>query len=278
MPRDSVLHTFKVALLLCVVCSVVVSAAAIGLRDRQQANKERERKANILAAAGLSDEAAELGVEAVFAQRVVERLLDLESGEFVVDGEIAGFDPRRAARNPDESIPIPADIDAARIGRREQQTLVYLVRGEGEAIDQMVLPIRGYGLWSTLWGFISLDANSLHEGPAGIEIRGLTFYEHAETPGLGGEVDNPRWKEQWREGKRIYDADWNVILQVGKGGGSTGDSQAYRVDGLSGATLTTNGVTYMIQYWFGEHGFRPFLQRLQESPEQLARQQEAGHG
>lgn len=270
MPRESVGHTLKVAVLLCVVCSVLVSSAAVGLRGRQRANQERERKANILSAAGLSDEARRLGAEEVYAERVVERLVDLESGRFSPDTEAPDFDSRSALRDPQASIAVPEVVDVAGLGRREKQTLVYLVRdGEG-AVDQIVLPIRGYGLWSTLWGFIALDAASIREGPAAITIRGLTYYKHGETPGLGGEVDNPRWKELWRTGKQVYDEDWNVSLQVVKGEVDPGDTRAvYKVDGLSGATITSNGVTNMIRYWFGPHGFRPFLENAHRQPELL---------
>lgn len=270
MPRESVGHTLKVAALLCVVCSVLVSSAAVGLRDRQRANQERERKANILSAAGLSEEARRQGVEQVFAERVVERLVDLESGAFAPQAESAGVDSQSAARDPQTSVAVPEEIDVAGLGRRERQAPVYLVKDDRGAVDQVVLPIRGYGLWSTLWGFIALDAASIREGPSAITIRGLTYYKHGETPGLGGEVDNPRWKEIWRTGKQVYDANWNVGLRVVKGEVNANDTRAeYKVDGLSGATITSNGVTNMIHYWFGPHGFRPFLENLHRQPQLL---------
>ena len=75
-------------------------------------------------------------------------------------------------------------------------------------------------------------------------------------------MDNPLWKEKWRQGKRIYDEQWNVRLQVIKGSVDSTDDQAeYQVDGLSGATITSNGVTNMLEYWFGDHGFGPFLRK-----------------
>ena len=71
------------------------------------------------------------------------------------------------------------------------QTLVYELRDDAGALDLVVLPVHGLGLWSILYGFVALDAD--------LEtIRGLTYYEHKETPGLGGEVDNPRWKSLWK--------------------------------------------------------------------------------
>lgn len=270
MPRESVGHTLKVAALLCVVCSVLVSSAAVGLRDRQRANQERARKANILSAAGLDAEAQQRGVEAVYAERVEECLVDLESGRIVPETQGAAVDSRSALRDPQASVAIPEEIDVAGVGRREKQALIYLVSDGRGTVDQVVLPIRGYGLWSTLWGFIALDAAGIHDGPAAITVRGLTYYQHGETPGLGGEVDNPRWQAIWRTGKRVYEEDWNVALRVVKGEVAPDDTRAaYKVDGLSGATITSNGVTNMIRYWFGPHGYRPFLENVHRQPELL---------
>jgi len=271
MRRDSVAQTFQVAMLLCVVCSVLVSGAAVSLREPQRANKERARKANILAAAGLADEARRSGVETVYDRRIIERLVDLETGQYATDRDPAAFDQRRAARDPKQSDAVAAEDDLARVRRRERLSLAYLVQGDDGHTTQIVLPIRGYGLWSTLWGFVALDAQAIGQGPTEITVSGLNYYEHSETPGLGGEVDNPRWQDKWREDKRVYDDQWNVRLRVMKGEVASDDAQAaYKVDGLSGATLTANGVTNMIAYWFGEHGFRPFLQNAYQRPEMLA--------
>jgi Na+-transporting NADH:ubiquinone oxidoreductase subunit C len=119
----------------------------------------------------------------------------------------------------------------------------------------LVLPIQGLGLWSTLYGFLAIDAD-------GNTIRGITYYQHAETPGLGGEVDNPRWKSLW-PGRKIYD-DGEPAIQVIKGAAGPPAQDPYRVDGLSGATLTSNGVTFMLEFWLGPNGFGPYLDRLRE--------------
>jgi Na+-transporting NADH:ubiquinone oxidoreductase subunit C len=270
MPLDSVGHTFRVAVSLCVVCSVLVSGAAVYLRPLQRANEERERRSNILIAAGLRELAEETSIDEVYRTRIVERIVDLATGEFTTEVDRESYDQRRAASAPELSVVIPGEVDTAQVRRRERYSFVYLVTDEQGNVDQLVLPIRGYGLWSTLWGFISIDAQSIQEGPEAIAIRGLTFYEHGETPGLGGEVDNPRWKALWREDKRIYDENWNILLRVIKGTVDPRHPRAdYQVDGLSGATITANGVTNMIHYWFGEHGFRPFLQNAHERPEKL---------
>ncbi|MEX2366075.1 MAG: NADH:ubiquinone reductase (Na(+)-transporting) subunit C, partial [Pseudohongiellaceae bacterium] len=141
------------------------------------------------------------------------------------------------------------------ISRRARYSIAYLLEDENGNVDRIVLPVHGYGLWSTLYGFIALKGD-------GNTVTGITFYEHQETPGLGGEVDNPRWKSVW-EGKEIYDDDGDVALRVIKGSvdENTGDA-VHKVDGLSGATLTSRGVQNLVSFWMGENGFGPVLKQL----------------
>jgi len=267
MPRDSVTQTFKIALLLCVVCSILVSSFAVGLRPLQEANRALEMKKNILSAAGLFDpqKHQDEDVSQLFGQ-VEIKLVDLSTGEYTT--VLENYDQRKASRDPELSDTIPSDRDPATLKRREKYSFVYLVKMSDSTLDQIVLPIRGYGLWSTLWGFLTIDAATLEQEAAETIIRGLTFYEHKETPGLGGEVDNPNWKAKWngRENtKKIFDAEWNVLIEVIKGSVSPNDSaREYKVDGLSGATITSRGVTKMLRYWLGDDGFGPFLQMLQK--------------
>ncbi len=132
--------------------------------------------------------------------------------------------------------------------------VVYIVVEEGKT-SKFILPIYGRGLWSTMYGFMALDRDLK-------TIRGFTFYEHGETPGLGGEVDNPRWKATW-EGKRAFDDEWNLKIQVIKGRVDSSSSEAiYQVDGLSGSTITTRGVNNLVRFWLGEDGYGPFLKKL----------------
>jgi Na+-transporting NADH:ubiquinone oxidoreductase subunit C len=254
-----------VAVLLCLVCSLLVSASAVGLRQIQEANKLREKQKNILIAAGLfdPDKHGNADVKELFAE-VTPRILDLETGEYLSESEaqeildiknISDYDQALAANQPEISYTVAASDDVAGIKRREKYSYVYEVK-EGDEVKQWVLPIRGYGLWSTLWGFVAVDAQSLKQGPEHLTITGLKYYEQKETPGLGGEVDNPNWLAQW-PGKHIYDANWNVKIDVAK----TGADKEYHVDAISGATITSNGVTNMMDYWFGENGFRPFLKK-----------------
>ena len=246
--KDSMGRTLTVAFLLCVVCSVVVSGAAVSLRPLQQANKDLDRKRNILLAAGLYSETET--VDTQFAA-IETRLVDLDSGRFVESDDPASYDQRKAAKDPSQSRSLDDDEDIAKISRRENRALVYLVQSDG-AIDKVILPIHGYGLWSTLYGYIALEEN-------GNDIFGLQFYEHAETPGLGAEVDNPRWKSLWN-GKKLADENGQVQISVTKTAPAAGAES--HIDALAGATLTTAGVHNLVNFWMGESGYAPFLANL----------------
>ncbi len=253
-PNDSIKKTIIVALSLCVVCSVFVSTAAVGLKGVQQTNKKLDLQRNVLLAAGLvkPGEADKATVNAMFKQIEV-RVVDLDTGEFT-ETDPATFDQRKASKDPAQSKVLKND--PASIKRLEKQAKVYLVRKEGK-LESIILPIRGYGLWSTLYGFLALapDANT---------VIGLGFYEHAETPGLGGEVDNPRWKGLW-PGKEIFGDSGEVAIEVMKGAVDPSRPGAeHQIDGLAGATLTSVGVSNLVRFWVGDAGFGPFLDRIRK--------------
>lgn len=257
MPNDSTKKTLFVALALCLVCSVVVAASAVVLKPLQTSNRALDRKVNILRAANLYEPG--IDVEQVYAERVEARIVDLASGEYsdAVDAET--YDPRQAVRDPTLSEAVPADTDIASIKRQEKYSPVFLIQ-DGDTVQTIVLPVRGYGLWSTLYGFLALEPDTR-------TVAGLKFYEHAETPGLGGEVDNPDWLAQWR-GKVIYDDEWQPAIQVVKGNvDPNSDRAVHQVDGLAGATLTSRGVMNLMQYWLSESGFGAYLARLRDQGE-----------
>ncbi len=250
--KDSIKNTVKVAAILCLVCSVVVSAAAVILRPTQQANAALDRKRNILEAGGLMEPGR--SVDELFS-KVEARVVDLETGEFVDVENPATYDQRGAAKNPSTSIAVPPEEDIASIRRRAKQASVYLARGQDGSLERIILPVHGYGLWSTMYAFLALEADTN-------TVVGLKFYEHGETPGLGGEVDNPLWQEQW-PGKQVYDDNWQPAVQLAKGGVDPNSSMAkYSVDALSGASLTSNGITNLLQYWLSDRGFGTFLAKL----------------
>lgn len=259
--KESVSKTIIVALLLCLVCSLLLASSVILLKPVQQVNKALNLKENILLAAGLLPPGASKDdVERMFSS-ISSRIVDLETGEYVEPSavgkaQVLDYDQRKAAKDPKLSDPIDPALDIAGIKRRVKYAKVYLVEKDGQT-DTIILPVSGYGLWSTLHGFLALknDANT---------VVGLGFYEHAETPGLGGEVDNPRWKAFW-PGKKVYDlnASEEPLLKLVKGAvDNARPDAAYSVDGLSGATLTSRGVTNLIHYWMGAEGFQKYLKRL----------------
>ena len=247
--KDTPLGTLIVAAVLCLVCSVAVATAAVVLKPLQERNKTQAMHAEILRVAGLSLEDGD--IDALFEQHINKRLVDLKTGQYVEDVDPGSFDQRAAAQDPQQSISVPPDQDIASIKRRANYASVYLV-GEGDSPELIILPVHGYGLWSTLYGLLALDG-------AGNTIKGITFYEQAETAGLGAEITNPRWQAQW-VGKQLFDADGNVQFALMKGGvdAASPDSK-YQVDALSGATLTSDGVTNLVRYWMSDQGFGPYL-------------------
>lgn len=252
--KETIGKTLTVAFSVCLVCAIVVSSAAVALRPLQQANVEVFRQENILRAAGLYDESK--SIEEQFEAFSV-RVVDLNTGRFTDEVSAAQVsDNRETAKNPELSSSF-SDLgaeDVAKIGRREDYGLVYMLLDDQGEIEKLILPVRGYGLWSTMVGFLALegDLNT---------VAGIGFYEQKETPGLGGEVDNPNWKSIWVD-KSVYD-EGELALTVIKGAvDPSAPNSEYRVDGLSGATLTTKGVDNLIQFWLGENGYKPFIENL----------------
>lgn len=242
--RDSVRNTLSVAVILSLVCSVLVASTAVLLKPKQQENAERYRQAIILDVAGLYEPGAD--VAELFAG-VETRIVNLADGRYadsIDDSSLAG----------DLSVVIPEEHDLAQLRRRPSHARVYLLRKNG-AIDQVVLPVYGAGLWSTMYGYLAVAGD-------GTTVRGLRFYEHGETPGLGDRIDDADWRAQW-VGKHLYDDRGQPRIEVARSAVQAGDRE-HQVDGLSGATLTGRGVTNLVRYWVGPHGFGPYLQRIQD--------------
>ena len=250
--KESVARTLTVALLVCLVCSVVVSAAAVALKPVQTTNRLQDKQRNILQIAGLYDESR--SIEEQFSQ-ITPRLVDLRTGEFSDAQDPLTFEQQKAAKDPEMSQQLTGEQDIASIRRRADYSTVYVVENTDGSIKTLILPIHGYGLWSTLYGFMALESDLQ-------TVVGLGFYQHAETPGLGGEVDNPNWKAQW-QGKVVYDESGDVDISVIKGSVDPNSPKAeHQVDGLAGATLTSRGVESLVRFWLGEDGFGPFLDHL----------------
>ncbi|HSN73390.1 MAG TPA: Na(+)-translocating NADH-quinone reductase subunit C [Steroidobacteraceae bacterium] len=249
-PNERPLKILLVAVVLCLVCSILVSAAAVLLKPIQERNALVRRQQQILEVAGIYTQGRPIPEQ---FEQVDVRMVDLATGEFVDSENPMAFDIRSVARNPDRSVAISTGEDIANIRRRPTQMPVYLVEQDGELVT-VVLPVYGYGLWSTMYAYIALESDVQ-------TIRGLTFYSHQETPGLGGEIDNPRWLAQW-PGKVVTDPAGEVLLKVAKAA-APGDEESH-IDAIAGATLTSRGVEQLVRYWLGEQGFGPFLEQLRE--------------
>jgi len=238
----------------CLVCSLLVSFSAVSLQAAQEFNRRLDKKKSVLMAAriikpGESLSAAE--IEEKF-ENIKPVVVDLETGEVAEDVDAQTFEP-------DDAPKMPADPNPAGIKQVPKYALTFHVLNEAGDLEMIVLPIYGKGLWSTLYGYLALDKD-------GTTIRGITYYEHGETPGLGGEVDNPKWKNRW-PGREAYDEEGDVAIQVIKGAAGPPQEEPHKVDGLSGATITSRGVTYMLQYWLGPMGFGPYLDKFQQDTE-----------
>ena len=261
--KDSIQNVIVIALVVCLFCAIVVAGSAVALKERRVENKALDKSKNVLIAAGLFEEGVTKveDINTLFA-RFEPRVVDLRTKQLLSEAEVAtveqqleisflDYDQRKATKDPALSSALTDLEDIASINRREHYSLIYLLRSES-GIDRIVLPVHGYGLWSTLYGFLALEAD-------GNTVSGITFYEHAETAGLGGEVDNPAWKAKW-PGKQIYADHGGVAMRVIKGAVDPNAAESvHQVDGLSGATLTSNGVSNMIAYWLGDDGYGPVL-------------------
>lgn len=237
--------TVGFVLAVCVVCALLVSFSAVQLKPLQQANKLLDQQTKILEASGLLEKAGK-DVVKTYNEYVVAKMINLDSGEFV-EGDVITFDERRNSR--DKALSIKPENDLAGINRRSNTAVVYLVKNEAGAIDTVVLPIVGSGLWDLMYGYVGLEADLN-------TVKSVIYSDHKETPGLGAEVLNPNWKALW-PGKKIYNDAGEVKAKLVKGGAKAND--IHGVDALSGATLTSDGVTRTLQFWFGEEGYKPFI-------------------
>ena len=259
-PKSNNAKTISVALTLCLVCSVLVSAVAVGLKPAQIENARLDRNKNILVAADMYN------TESDTADDVAERfkdfdvkIIDLNKGNYLDDDELktAGipdrnaYDASQATKNQALSEDLGAN-DPAGIGRKPKYAKVYVKEDDAGKPELVVLPIQGYGLWGTIYGFLTLESDMN-------TIKGISFYEHKETPGLGARIEEPEWRAQWN-GIHSYDDNGDVATGVTK----AGNPKDNWVDGISGATLTSRGVSNMIQFWLGDQGYKPYLDMLRK--------------
>ncbi|MAT56609.1 MAG: Na(+)-translocating NADH-quinone reductase subunit C [Ignavibacteriae bacterium] len=262
MSSDSTKKTIQVALGICLVCSILVSSAAVSLSSRQAENKQVDKIKNILAAGGI--DYTNQDPQQLYNDKIKAVTVELESGKIIDDPKEKSdllvpknFDIKKVSNVPELSESIPSSEDIAGIKRKPSYMTVYEVVDQSGNIQKYIFPVHGKGLWSTMYGFISLD-NKLKT------VEGITFYEHGETPGLGGEVDNPNWKASWK-GKKAFNEEGEFIIEVLKGKVDPSNPNAnHQIDGLSGSTLTTRGLDNLMKYWLGENGYGPFIDKVRE--------------
>jgi Na+-transporting NADH:ubiquinone oxidoreductase subunit C len=262
MAKDTPIRALMTVLVTAVVCSFFVSASVVLLRPIQLNNKLLERSGNVLALTGLLPADGDVGDAQLLDlfKALDARVVNIDAATLDSEFDPYTFDGRKASADPQLSVAVPPDADIASLGRRSQYKTIYLVWKDGK-VDRVILPIRGAGMWSMIYGYISLESDFS-------TIAGVKFYEQNETPGLGDQIATPHWQAKW-VGKQLYDDQGEMLFRVSEGPVKEGASGAeYQVDALTGATITANAVTALVRYWFGPNGYGPLLQRLREQPPQ----------
>ena len=249
--NNTISKTLIVAISLCLVCSALISFSAVELRDLQEANKTLDKQSKILSAAGLIEDGKD--ISSLF-NSIEIKIVNLKTGLFDASINIEDFDESSFSRNPNTSIELTSDANIALLKRRDNFQAIYL-HYENVSLKAIILPVRGYGLWGTMKCYLALESDLQ-------TVIGLEFFDHKETPGLGGEIVNPRWKAIWK-GKKVYSDSGEVLISVIKGSVDKSNEKAkFQVDGLSGATITSNGVTNLLSFWLGEMGYGPLIEEI----------------
>ena len=198
-----------------IVLGIIIATTADNLRERQEINEELDIKKNILYALGYKQ-----NIDNPWTNKIVESLYNNSINEIYLDRKGTVYKKQE-------------DI--------EKNPLKIYQRMDNGLITGYAIPIEGKGLWGTMYGYFAIE-------PDAVTVKGITFYRHKETPGLGGEVDKEWFKNNFI-GKRLVDNDGKLVsIEVIKGFVSEKDPEAYRkVDGISGATITGKGVTTFLK-------------------------------
>ncbi|MDA3843936.1 MAG: Na(+)-translocating NADH-quinone reductase subunit C [Candidatus Kapabacteria bacterium] len=261
MQNDSIKKIIMVSVGVCLVCSIFVCSAAVFLKPLQTQNKKLDKIKNILVAGDLMQEG--IDPEKIFNEKIEAAIIEVATGETFPKEKyddvlnIAKYEIKDIADNEKYGMDIPKDEDTPAIGRMPKFMLIYMVKDASGTVEKYILPIYGKGLWSTMYGFIAMDKDLM-------TVRGFTFYDHGETPGLGGEVDNQKWKNSWK-GKTAINENGEVVIHVIKGQVNQEKPEAIsQIDGLSGSTLTTRGIDNLVKFWLGENGYAKFFAKLRK--------------
>lgn len=237
MQKDSFKYTIIFALTICVVCSIMLSLVSEGLKAKKEENIALDIQKNILKAVALREplpaKVKPEQVKSVYNEKITEQVID--KGGKIVEGKL------------------PADIKEG-----EDLYAIYVYK-EGQTVLAYAFPIVGKGLWSTLLGYFALE-------PDAKTVRGITFYSHGETPGLGAEIEKD-WFTSNFKGKDVWDDEKGELIptEVVKGKVAdviSKDKEQYYVDGISGATMTAKGVTEMVDRWLKV--YEPFFNKIRK--------------
>lgn len=216
MNVNSNAYTYTFATVMVVLVAVLLSGASLGLKSKQASNISQEKKQSILASIGIEVDRSES--DAAFGE-YIKQSLTLQRGTVVSEDASAAFDIDMAA--------------AIKAGNMDRSVPLYVAEKEGDTY--YIIPMRGKGLWGPVWGYLALESD-------GNTVVGATFDHKSETPGLGAEITTPMFTDQF-PGKKISEAGMFKSISVVKAGTSSGD---YAVDGISGGTITSNGVNDML--------------------------------
>ena len=213
-------YVFFFAAVVTISCSILLATAANLLKERQQENIALDIQKNILASAGFgSAELERQDIIKLYNVHIRSKVID-RSGKEVSDKTVEQLDPK-------------IDVDLLPL---------YYAEENGEVLAY-IIPISGKGLWSTIYGYLALekDLNT---------IKGITFYQHGETPGLGGEIAKDWFIDNFK-GKKILSSEGELVsitIVKGKVKGRIPDDQVdHYVDGISGSTLTGNGLNQFLK-------------------------------
>ncbi|MCP4645429.1 MAG: Na(+)-translocating NADH-quinone reductase subunit C [bacterium] len=256
MQRSGTLYTLVFAAVVCVACSVLVCGAAVALRNRQEANVILDRQTQVLLVSGLvdrGDKPKSNRIQELFDANIEVHAVNLETGAYADDDVQQPFDMVKASTNPELGHKAPAN--PALVKDLPKYATVHQVVKDGE-VDMVILQVWGEGLWNTMYGYLALDKD-------GETIRGLTFYDQGETPGLGAEVLNPKWVDRW-PGRKAFDDSGAPAIAMRKGGAGTVEDDPHGFDGLSGATITSRAVESLLNFWLGDAGYGPYLEQFRK--------------
>jgi len=259
--NESPMKAVLVVMAVVLIAGSLVSFSVVVLRPIQVNNQLLDRGRDIIRLTGLwrgNEEPSDRETLDILKSLDV-RTVDIDAGWFEPRIDPYSFDQRGAAGDPGLGIAVPPEWDTAGLGRRCRYAPVYLLWNPQGALVRIILPIYGSGMWSTLGGYVALQADLN-------TVAGVSFYEQNETPGLGDQVGQPAWWAKWR-GVKIKDEQGRIRFAVAASAPvSELSAAAYQVDTLTGATVTGDAVTGLMHYWFGPHGFGPFLDRLRIRP------------